>query len=169
MLKKNNEKKFEFLSLEENCAPTQNWKNFLSIYILRHLTKGVEREEGIWHMVKRNCIMFTQGDLKFSSFSSRNSVMVRRRLLHTDYRNILRGRPLLSWMLKETLKAAEQIWRSAVFKVSIEIDISFRLALKIQTFTRSCNIKEYIFIKNYMFHWELRKTILAIRKCEQSL
>jgi len=60
--------------------------------------------------------------------------MVRRRLLHTDYRNILRGRPLLRWMLKGTLKAAEQIRWSAVFKVSIEIDVSFRLALKIQTF-----------------------------------
>lgn len=77
--------------------------------------------------------------------------MVRRRLLHTDYRNILRGRPLLRWMLKETLKAAEQIRRSTGFKVSIEIDVSFRLA-KIQTFARSCHIKEYIFTKNYMFH-----------------
>lgn len=151
-------KKLEFLSVEENYPDANLIKFPVFTYILRHLTKGVERAEGIWHTVKRwNCITFTQGDLKFSSFSPRNSVMVRRRLLHTDYRNILRGRPLLRCMLKETLKAAEQIRRSAVFKVSIEIDVSFRLALKIQTFARSCNIKGYIFIKNYMFHWELQK------------
>lgn len=67
-------------------------------------------------------------------------------------------------MLKETLKAAEQIRRGAVFKVFIGTDISFWLALKIQTFTRSCNIKEYIFIKNYLS----QKAILAIRKNEQN-
>lgn len=69
-------------------------------------------------------------------------------------------------MFKETLDAAEQIRRRVVFKVFIGTDVSFRLALKIQTFTtRSCNIKDYIFIQNCI----LQKAILAIRKSEQSL
>lgn len=140
--------------LKKNNSRGKNWNFYHSKRIVSRCKSDKILCLYVYFTFPLHCV--TKGERYLTYDKAMNETVLLARRATSNFRHSLRETALLCaasiiaywlqehlkqstikvWMLKETLKAAEQIRRRAVFKVFIRTDVSFRLALKIQTFAR---------------------------------